>query len=68
MITIRKANFKDLPKISKLVLGQFVKEINSHIKELEAEKEGIKLSLDTELAQSKIATDTAKLLQENNNE
>ena len=39
MITIRKANFKDLPKISKLVLGQFVKEINSHIKELEATKE-----------------------------
>ena len=39
MITIRKSKFKDLPRISKLVLGQFVKEINSHIKELETSKE-----------------------------
>ena len=33
--------------------------------QLEAEKAGVKLSLDTELAKSKLATDTMKLLQEN---
>lgn len=36
--------------------------------QLEAEKAGVKLSLDTELAKSKLATDTMKLLQENTKE
>ena len=36
--------------------------------QLEAEKAGIKLSLDTEVAKSKLATDTAKLIQEGTKE
>ena len=36
--------------------------------ELEAEKAGVRLSLDTEVAKSKLATDTAKLIQGNTKE